>query len=194
MYARGFWRQFAIGCLLLVLLPGCAAPVQETPTTVPTLTLAAPTQTLVPATSPSVTETNTPKPTSCESVEGICLTLNFNGESCAYTGPTELKPGPVTLIFQNKSDGWAATNLISLMGDKTLQDVIEYNGEEPSTKHAPSWSVSVPDVWKEIEAGESRIWKGSLEPGIHALVCARTPPWPESIGVWLGTGLTVEDG
>ena len=126
-----------------------------------------------------------------EGNEDRILKLTFDGERCTYEGPTNIKAGPVTLIFLNESDGWAATNMIRLLGDKTLQDVIYYNGEEPSTKHAPSWSVDIPGVWREIGAGESHIWEGALEPGIHALVCARTLPWPEPLGVWLGTGLTV---
>jgi hypothetical protein len=175
MKANKSWKQLMIGCLLFALLTSCA--------------------TLAPELSPTnIPSTATPETTSCEEVEGMCLELSFDGENCAYEGPTDLKPGLVTLIFLNESDGWAASNLIKLLGDKTLQDVIEYNGEEPSTKHAPSWSVDVPGVWKEINPGESHFWEGVLEPGIHALVCARSPPWPESIGVWLGTGITVGDG
>lgn len=121
------------------------------------------------------------------------LRLTFDGESCTYDGPTDLKPGLVTLIFLNESDDWAATNMIRLLGDKTLEDLISYNGEEPSQHHAPSWSVDIPGVWREIRSGESHTWEGVLEPGIHALVCARTLPWPEPLGVWLGTGLTVDN-
>ena len=79
--------------------------------------------------------------------------------------------------------------MIRLLGDKTYQDVVDHSGDEPSTKHAPSWSVSVPGVWREIRAGESHIWKGALKPGIHALVCARIIPF----GVWLGSEITVKD-
>ena len=129
-----------IGCLLLGLLTSCATVVQET---------------LLPSTTTPVPATYTPEPTSCEEVEGICLELTFDGESCTYEGPTDLKPGLVTLIFLNESDGWATTNLTRLMGDKTLEDLIYHLGEEPSTQHQPLWSESSPGVWKEIRAGES---------------------------------------
>ena len=169
-----FWKRLLLGYLLFALLTSCATAAPE------------PTATDVPPTA-------TPKPTSCEEVEGICLELSFDGESCTYEGPTDLKPGPVTIILLNESDGWASTNLMKLLGDKTLQDVSHYFSPEPSDKHAPSWTFSYPGVWKDIEAGESHFWEGVLEPGIHALFCVRHPPHPEHLGVWLGSGLTVGD-
>ena len=88
------------------------------------------------------------------------LQLTFDGESCTYEGPTTLKAGLVTLLFLNESDGWAGTNLVMPLGDKTLQDLIDLFGEEPSQQHAPSWSFSIPGVWKEINAGEEIIKYG----------------------------------
>lgn len=166
-------KRLIIGCFVFLLLASCVTAEPE------------PTATNFPPTS-------TPILTSCEEVEGSCLELSFDGDSCIYEGPSDMEAGQVALIFHNESDGWAAANLIRLLEGKTIQDVLVYNGEEPSTKHAPSWSVSVPGVYNEIEAGESHFWEGVLDPGIHALVCARTPPWPDPIGVWFGTGITVE--
>ena len=167
-----FWKRLLLGYLLFALLTSCATAAPE------------PTATDVPPTA-------TPKPTSCEEVEGICLELSFDGESCTYEGPTDLKPGPVTIILLNESDGWASTNLMKLLGDKTLQDVSHYFSPEPSDKHAPSWTFSYPGVWKDIEAGESHFWEGVLEPGIHILACARSVPWPEPIGVWIVSSWTI---
>lgn len=121
------------------------------------------------------------------------LQLTFDGESCTYEGPTTLKAGLVTLLFLNESDGWAGTNLVMPLGDKTLQDLIDLFGEEPSQQHAPSWSFSIPGVWKEINAGESHFWEGALEPGSYILVCAKTVAWPEPINVWIGKTWTIED-
>jgi hypothetical protein len=170
------YTLFLIGCLFPAFLTSCATAAQETP---------------LPSTTTPVLATYTPEPTSCEEVEGICLELSFEGESCTYEGPTDLKPGLVTLIFLNESDDWAGTNLMMPLGDKTLQDMLDYFGEVPSQQHAPSWSFSVPGVWREIRAGESHFWEGALEPGNHVLACARTLPWPEPIAVWIGTVLTV---
>lgn len=161
------WIRFLIGCLLLTPLVGCVTAAPETPTIPPT---------------------DTPKLTSCEEVEGICLELTFDGESCTYEGPTSLKAGPVTLLFLNESEGFAAVDLLKHNGDQTIQDMIDYFGEEPSTKHHPSWSTEFLDVWGYIEAGKSRTWRGGLESGIHTMVCVKQIP----NGVWFGTGLTVE--
>ncbi len=152
-------------------------------------------------TSTSLPPTVTPPPRSCDVVDGICLELTLDGENCIYNGPTDLKPGPVTLIFHNESDEWAATYMIRILGDKTLQDIILRIGEEPSDHdeaiswgwYAPSWWYTIPGTGRELGADESQFWEGVLEPGIHALFCVRTPASPENINVWLGTGLTVEE-
>ena len=124
----------------------------------------------------------------CKKVDGICLELTFDGESCTYEGPTEFAPGPVTLFFNNKSEGNAAVNMIELLDGKTFEDVIEHGGEEPSTKHHPSWSREL-GTWQSIVPGESQQWEGDLEPGRYFMVCARIYP----LGVWYGIGLTVQD-
>jgi len=123
-----------------------------------------------------------------EKVEGICLELTFDGESCAYEGPTHLKTGPVTLLFHNKSGGNAAVNLVVHTGNQTIQDAIDYIGEEPTTKHYPSWTREL-GTWRSVPPGESHTWEGVLEPGIYHMVCARLKP----LGGWFGTGLVVED-
>ncbi|TEU19160.1 MAG: hypothetical protein E3J21_04445 [Anaerolineales bacterium] len=119
-------------------------------------------------------------------MEGHCLELSFDGESCTYEGPTELTAGPVELIFLNKSEAPAAVNFLMLLEGKTVQDVIEYNGEEPTSKHAPSWTREL-GTWRSVAAGESHHWEGDLEPASYFMVCARISP----LGVWLGTGLDV---
>lgn len=171
-------RFFMVCCLLCLLMAGCAIAPRETPLP--------PTATPAPRSQPL-------GPTSCAEVEGDCIQLTFTGEGCIYEGPTELKPGPVQGIFHNEGDGWAAANLIRLLEDKTLDDLRHLFGEEPSTQHQPSWSEHYPGVWKEIEPGESHFWQVDLEPGIHALLCVRTPAYPEPIGVWIGNTWTIED-
>ena len=116
------------------------------------------------------------------------LQLTFDGESCTYEGPTELTAGPVELLFHNESEGRAAVNLVRHTGDETIQDIIDYIGEEPTTKHHPSWTVEL-GTWRIIGPDETHRWEGELEPAIHHMVCARLSP----IGAWFGTGLTVRD-
>lgn len=121
--------------------------------------------------------------------EDRTLQLTFDGESCNYEGPTALKPGPVTLLFYNKSEGWASVNLGRHTGDQTIQDAIDLFGEEPGTGSAPSW-VKLLGTYEPVRSGESYTWEGVLESGIHHMVCVSRSP---SNGVWFGTGLTVED-
>jgi hypothetical protein len=156
---------FLVIFLLLALITGCATAAQDPPTPEPTVMLGP----------------------SCKEVGGNCLELTFDGESCTYEGPTEIAAGPVELFFNNNSEGTAAVNFLMLLEGKTIEDVIEYNGEEPTTKHAPSWSREL-GTWRPISAGESHHWEGELEPANYFMVCARLAP----LGVWLGTGLTVE--
>lgn len=179
------WKGFLIGCFLLALLTSCATTTPETPTPKPTATLTLPTTTPIPPTATPVLTTDSPKPTSCE----YCLELTFDGERCTYKGPTDLKTGPVRLLIHNESEGVAAVNLMRHTGDETIQDMIDYLGEEPSINHAPDWVYSIPGVWRAVSAGEIHIWEGVLEPGIHTMVCTRGRPF----GVWFGVGLTVED-
>ena len=120
-------------------------------------------------------------------MEGNCLELSFEGERCTYNGPSDLETGPVTLIFLNESGGRAAVNLMRLLGDKTIQDMIDSIGEEPSHDVAPMWANSV-NTWQVIRSGEVYTWEGGLKPGIHTMVCA-SPQY----GVWYGSGFTVED-
>lgn len=123
-----------------------------------------------------------------EGIEDGVLRLTFDGESCIYEGPTTLKAGPVTLLFFNESEGPAAVNLDRLAEDKTIQDLIDFIGEEPSEKSHPYWARPL-GTWGNVDPGESHTWEGILEPRDHTLVCARLVPF----GVWFGTGLTVED-
>ena len=160
-------KRFLIGCLLLAPLIACATATPETPTPEPKATSG---------------------PTSCEEVEGNCLWLSFDGESCTYEGPTVLKTGRVTLLFLNESKGSAGRNLVRHTGDETIQDMIDYIGEEPTTKHHPSWTREL-GTWRSVPPGESHTWEGVLESGIHTMVCARLVP----LGVWHGGGFTVKD-
>ena len=112
--------------------------------------------------------------------------LTFDGERCTYQGPTDLKSGSVTLLFNNKSGVNAVVGLLRHTRDKTIQDMIDYMGEEPTTKHSPIWTQSL--LERSIPDDTSFAWEGLLDAGIHTMVCVGGSPQ----GVWFGTGLTVE--
>ena len=71
------------------------------------------------------------------------LNLTFDGDSCTYEGSTEITAGSVELVFANESGATAAVNLLELLEGRTIQDVIEYHGPEPTTAHAPWWTRSL---------------------------------------------------
>lgn len=125
--------------------------------------------------------------TTTDAVDPVALRLTFNGESCTYDGTTELGPGPVELVFLNESEESAAVNLVSIDEGYSIQDVIDDLGPEPSTGHHPSWTREL-GTWSSTAPGETHRWEGDLEAGLYAMVCARLSP----LGVWFGTGLTVE--
>lgn len=160
--------------IILLALSACSTPVQN-------------------STSTPLPPTATPQPTSCISVEGPCVELTFDGDSCTFEGPSELIPGPLAFVFHNESGDWASTNFLKLTEGKTVEDLTNYFWEEPSTHHQPSWSISLPGSWKEIQRGEVHFWNGIIEPGIYTLVCVHTTPWPKPIGVWVGPIWTIED-
>ena len=192
MTIGSFWKRYLLGLFFLALLTGCAKSLPETSASEPAATLVSPTSSPIPPTPTlhpvflAIKQTNEAKPTSCEEIDGICLDLTFDGENCTYEGPLEISPGHVGLIFNNQSEGPAVVNFLKLLEGKTIEDVIEYNGEEPSTKHHPSWSREL-GTYQSTDPGESHFWAGELEPGDYFMVCARLSP----LGVWLGTGLTV---
>jgi hypothetical protein len=131
--------------------------------------------------------TTPPAEASTDTVEPVALRLTFNGESCTYEGATNFTQGPVDLTFVNESEESAAVNLVGINEGYTIQDVIDDLGPEPSTGHHPSWTREL-GTWRSTAPGESHLWEGDLEMGLYAMVCVRMSP----LGVWFGTGLTVE--
>jgi hypothetical protein len=79
-------------------------------------------------------------------------------------------------------------DLVRHTGDETIQDALDYLGEEPSKESRPTWARGL-GTFDGIPAGENLRWEGVLEPGIHHMVCVRIMRH----GVWFGTGLAVED-
>ena len=169
------WKYLVIGGILIALLSGCGTAAPETPTPEPTNT--------------QIPPTNTAEPTHCDMVQGVCLELTFDGNSCLYKGPISIESGPIAFIYRNESEVLAATNLVKITEGKTLQDHIDYIGEEPSEALKPDWAVEIPGVFEEIEPDESHFWEGVLDSGIYDSVCFIFEPW----GVWRGSELTVED-
>jgi hypothetical protein len=143
-------------------------------------------------TTTSVPLTDTPEPTSCEDLNGNCFELHYYGESCTLKGPTDIKAGSITLFYFNESEVNANLAVLRHEKDKTYQDMVNYLGEEPSTKHSPKWGRDQ-GAWRSdsdlILPGEIFTWEGFLAYGIHTLVCVRAEPH----NVWIGGWFTVEE-
>ena len=132
--------------------------------------------------------THTSEPLSCEEVEGSCFLLVLDSElNCSYRGPEILETGATTMLFINEGDGIARVNLMRHKGDKTIQDMKDYLGEEPSRNHSPDWVFAL-GPWENVGPGKRHTSIVFLEPGIYTMVCADT-----RYGWWLGGGFSVEE-
>lgn len=117
------------------------------------------------------------------------LKLTFYGDSFKFEGPKSFPSGPVTLHFYNQSSTTAAVNLMKHADGYSHQYMIDTFVNGFNTLHHPSWTISVPYVWKYITANNSHTWTGNLESGLYTLVSVRIFPF----GVWYVAGLTVYD-
>jgi len=104
-----------------------------------------------------------------------------------YKGPATQEEGPVTLLFINNGDWLARVNLMRHQGEESIQDMIDYLGEEPSTKHTPTWAAAL-GPWVPVGSGERHTSEEILKSGIHTMVCA-----DNRYGWWLGGGFNVEE-
>jgi hypothetical protein len=163
-------NAFAVAvCAVFPLLASCGEPEPASPTATP-----------VPPTLAPIQATSTPLPLS-----GVQLVLTSDVGSCVYKGPTPIKAGqPVTLVLHNESAEPASMALMRHFGTETIQNMIDYLGEESLPKHAPTWVVHVNGVWKHLGAGASHTWEGTLQPKIHTLASATREPH----GAWFGVG------
>jgi hypothetical protein len=124
--------------------------------------------------------------------EALVLQISFDGENCAYVGPTDFAPGPVKVVFSNTSGGRAAMDFLRNMEGYTIQDAVDYWGQIPSTKHHPAWSEEM-GTWRYFAPGESAsVWEGNLGAGTYEMVCATIDQYDSGV-VWCLTGLTVKD-
>lgn len=122
-----------------------------------------------------------------DSEPSSAMILTFGYAECVYEGPSVVSAGPANLTFVNNSGATGAVNVIELLDGKTWEDIVEYAGEQPSSKHAPSWTRDV-RPWRPIPSGDTLLWEEELTPGTYAMVCANISP----LAVWLGSSLEVD--
>ena len=128
-------------------------------------------------------------PLDCNEVTGNCVELTFDGGSCMYQGPENMQGDRITVIYFNRSDVTNVSNFVRLQEDKTKADLDEYYGaEETTSEHHPTWTAEVAGYYARIEPGETYVWEGEIEPGVHFLVCGEAMP----LLVYKGGVFTVE--
>ena len=116
----------------------------------------------------------------------------WNSPSMARTaslrGQPSLHPGPLNSYSIIAPGDMRPSISRNFLEGKTISDLIEYNGEEPSTKHAPFWSQEL-GAYELVQSGKQHRWEGELEEGDYFLVCVSITPF----GAWTGTGLSVRE-
>ena len=130
--------------------------------------------------------TATPEPASCEAVEGTCLELTFDGESCTYAGPAEFEEGEVTLLFINASEVHAMVYLLRHEQGKTIEDMRAQYVDGVTTADYPSWVTDLGTA-RGIKPGMNQVWRGELQAGIHTMSCDSLCPYLS----WFGDGFSV---
>ena len=124
----------------------------------------------------------------CGGDDDRVMRLEFDGSSCNYDGPSELTPGPIELEFLNEGDGKGSVAFVRHTGDHSIQDMIDYMGDQPSTLHAPGWAVHL-GTWEPVSSGHTYHWDGNLVEGVYTVVCGDRTPFH----MWFGGGLTVSE-
>lgn len=152
-----------------------------------TFTSVPPTTTSTPSSpTDTATSTFTPPPPLCEGVEGACLEIRFDEESCTHIGPEIVPAGEITLIYSNYGTRNIGIDLEILDEGKTWDNMSTYIGPSPSNRNQPSWSHDVA-TGGAIPGGNTTKHL-ELSVGRYISVCWRMNPHL----VWLGGELIVE--
>jgi len=177
--------------ILIYLLPVACSTPQPTITLIPptaTFTSVPPTATNTPV-PPTATTTNTstPLPSLCEGVEGNCIEIRFEKDSCTHVGPEIVPARQITLIFSNHTSINAGIDLEILDEGKTWGAMSSYMAPLPFTGSQPEWSKDV--IMLSLPPGENTTRHKELTAGTYISVCWQSNPHL----VWLGGQLIVED-
>lgn len=174
-----------------------AAPTQipptatQTPTQMPTATqtathtpippTATPTATLIPPTAtPAPTPTLEPLPGAFP--EGIVV--EFRGNGCTVSGPTELPAGDVTFIVTNRSGGAGSLYVSYLLDGRTFQEQVDIQKVPGRHWQKPSYVLyaHIVDQWRN-ESRDEMYYTWSLEEGVGEVMVYLGTTIPP--GMWL---------
>jgi hypothetical protein len=114
----------------------------------------------------------------CDSQEGNCIFVSFDGTNCEVTGPTDNQVGEYTVIFSNQSEGEARVEVAWLVNGKTIQDLEEDTRDRP-TGYAPLWAIGS-GFWEQaVDPGET-VTRTTTTPqleGDYGVLCFRIPQY-----------------
>ena len=107
--------------------------------------------------------TSQPAPT--ESPEDVVIEVGeviFDGRECTVTGETKLPPGKFSYVLQDESDYEVQMYIGRLLGDKTMQDMLDLQGEpgsrgnvtEALLDEAYDWAIEPGAAWQKPDGGE----------------------------------------
>jgi hypothetical protein len=103
--------------------------------------------------------------------QGVVLTVNFDGDTCTYDGPTELSPGAVTITLVNKSSKTAYVDVAKLNADVTFEDFVAFHTPEPHEGARPDQLATFDFGETQAYGGDNGSTSGALETGEYALAC-----------------------
>jgi hypothetical protein len=108
-----------------------------------------------------------------ESVEGVSLTVTFDGDTCMYDGPTELPPGEVTVTLINDSNKTTDAEMAKLQDGVTYEDVTAFHSPEPYEGARPEEDLVEPLEFDQAHAwpGDDGSTTGVVTTGEYVLVC-----------------------
>jgi hypothetical protein len=64
---------------------------------------------------------------------------------------------------------------------KTFEELTTCFWDESSLTHQPSWSISIPRSWKEIQSSDKHFWEAIIESDIYTFACVHTTPAREKM-------------
>lgn len=129
-----------------------------------------------------------PEPDSpCDSEEGPCIAVTFDGTNCTVEGRTDTHADEFALIFANESEGQARVEGARLKEDKTIEDLVEDTESRPEG-YAPSWATPLGFWDKIVDPGETVTFRSSLLPADYGILCFKVPQY-----AIFGDGFTIEE-
>lgn len=110
------------------------------------------------------------QPAPTESPDDVVIEVReviFDGTECTVTGDKKLPPGKYSYVLQDESDYEAQMYIGRLLGDKTMQDMLDLQGEpgargnvtEALLDEAYDWAIEPGAAWHRPDGGEVHTYK-----------------------------------